>query len=73
MLGHVKAFVIAHEEQGRYILPSHIQLFLEELSMPLRKLLFSDDDETAKRARVNFLDHVDEFMDLSYEVELVTD
>ena len=73
VLGHVKAFVIAHEEQGRYMLHSHIQLFLEELSMPLRKLLFSDDEETAKKARVNVLDHIDEFMDSTYGVELVTD
>ena len=59
VLGHVKGFVIAHEEQGRYMLHTHIQLFLDELSMPLRKLMFSDDEETAKKARVEFLANVD--------------
>ena len=69
----MKGFVTAHEEQGRYMLHSHIQLFLEELSMSLRKLMFSDDEETAKMARVEFLADVDEFMDSTYGVELVTD
>ena len=73
VLGHVKVFVIAHEEQGRYMLHSHIQLFLEELSMPLQKLLFSDDEETTKKVRIKFLDNVDAFMDSTYGVELVTD
>ena len=69
----MKGFVTAHEEQGRYMLHSHIRLFLEELSMSLRKLMFSDDKETAKIARVDFLANVDEFMDSTYGVELVTD
>ena len=69
----MKGFVTAHEEQGRYMLHSHTQLFLEELSMSLRKLMFSDDEETAKMARVEFLADVDEFMDSTYGVELVTD
>ena len=69
----MKGFAIAHEEQGRYMLHSHIQLFLDELSMTLRKLMFSDDEETAKKARVEFLANVDEFMDSTYGVELVTD
>ena len=29
------------------------------------KLMFSDDEETAKKARVEFLANVDEFMDTS--------
>ena len=73
VLGHVTAFVIAHEEQGRYMLHSHTQLFLEELSMALRKLLFAKDDETKKKTRAEFVDHVDEVMDSSCGVELATD
>ena len=40
----------------------HMQLFLEELSMASRKLLSAKDDETKKKARAGFLDHVDEVM-----------
>ena len=66
-------FVIAHKEHGRYMLHSHIQLFLEELSMALRNIIFAKDDETKKKARADFLDHIDKVMDSSYGVELATD
>ena len=73
VLGHVTAFVIAHEEQGRYMLHSHMQLFLEELSVALRKLLFAKDADTKTQRREGFLDHADEVIDPSYSVKLVTD
>ena len=41
--------------------------------MALRKLLFAKDADTKKKARADFLDHIDEVMDSSYGVELVTD
>ena len=66
------AWLIGHEEQGRYILHSHWQLIIEELSMELRNVLFSSDVEAKQKARSEFLAYVDAVMDSSYGVELVT-
>ena len=73
MLGHGTAFVVAHEEQERCMLHSHTQLFLKELSMSLRKLLFAKDADTKTQRREGFFDHADEVIDPSYSVKLVTD
>ena len=53
------------------MLNSHWQLFLKELSIELRNMLFSSDIEEKKKARQEFLAHVDKVMDSSYGVELV--
>ena len=71
VLGTVLAFMIAHEEQGRYMLHSHWQLFLKELLMELRNLLFSSNVEEKEKARKVLLAHVDKVMDSSYDVKLV--
>ena len=49
VLGTVLAFMIAHEEQGRYMLHSHWQLFLKKLSMELRNVLFSSDAKEKRK------------------------
>ena len=58
VLGTVLAFMIAHEEQGRYMLHSHWQLFLKELSMELRNLLFSSNVEEKEKKQERYSLHM---------------
>ena len=55
ILGTVLAFMIAREEKGRYILHSHWQLFLKELSMELGNVLFSSDVEGKRESKKRIL------------------
>lgn len=71
ILGLVLAFAPADEEQGRYTLHSHWQIWLKELSQSVRDALFHADANKRSKARQNFCTHVDELMNATYGTDLI--
>lgn len=70
VLGTVRAFAPADEEQGRKTLHSHWQIWTEELDSELRDNLFSKNPHKRVKARKDFFKIIDHFMHNSYECDL---
>ena len=70
ILGNVVAFAPAHEEQARYTLHSHWQVWVEELSNNKRLGLWDSDPETREKNREEFYEYVDSIMKSSYTTPL---
>ena len=70
IVGKVRAFAPADEEQGRNTLHRHWQIWVEELNQNLRDMLFDKDPSVKREARHKFCAHVDEVMSASYGTDL---
>ena len=70
ILGTVRAFFAADEEQGRKTLHRHWQIWIEEMNQSLRNALFDNDPNTKKQARKKFLEIVDNNINASYGPQL---
>ena len=73
ILGNVIAFAPAHEEQARYTLHSHWQVWVEELSGSKREGLFDVDPVKREQNRKEFYKYVDSVMKASYTTPLCFD
>lgn len=73
ILGNVIAFAPAHEEQARYTLHSHWQIWVEELSGSKREGLFDVDPVKREQNRKEFYKYVDSVMKASYTTPLCFD
>ena len=70
VLGTVKAFAPADEEQGRKTLHSHWQIWVEELNQKLRDQLFDNDETKKTAARKRFTQLIDSLLHTSYGPDL---
>lgn len=70
ILGNVVAFAPAHEEQFRYTLHSHWQIWVTELSSTKREGLWDSDPVVQKNNREDFYKYVDSVMKASYTTPL---
>ena len=70
ILGNVLAFAPAHEEQARYTLHSHWQVWVEELSNNKRLGLWDSDPVIREQNREKFYEYVDSVMKSSYTTPL---
>jgi hypothetical protein len=66
ILGTVRAFAGANEEQGRKTLHWHWQIWVEEINQSLRNALFDKDNNTRNKARQTFQEHIDNLISTSY-------
>jgi hypothetical protein len=66
ILGTVKAFAGADEEQGQKTLNQHWQIWVEEINHTLRNSLFDNDHNTRNKARQTFQQHIDNVVSTSY-------
>jgi len=66
ILGTVRAFFGANEEQGRNTLHRHWQIWTEEMNQTLRNSLFDNDPNKKKEARSTFTKLVDSFICAGY-------
>ena len=70
ILGDVIAFAPAHEEQARYTLHSHWQIWVKQLSNKKRLGLWASDPTERERNRAKFYEYVDSIMKASYTTPL---
>jgi hypothetical protein len=54
ILGTVRAFAGADEEQGRKTLHQHRQIWVKEINQTLRNALFDNDNKTRNKAKQTF-------------------
>ena len=73
ILGDVVAFAPAHEEQARYTLHSHWQIWVKQLSNSKRLGLWASDPVERDRNREKFYEYVDSIMRSSYNTKLAFD
>ena len=66
ILGDVIAFAPAHEEQARYTLHSHWQVWVKQLCNSKRLGLWASDPVERERNREKFYEYVDSIMKASY-------
>ncbi len=66
ILGTVRAFAGADEEQGRKTLHRHWQIWVEEINQSLQNALFDKDNNTRNKARQTFQEHIDNLISTSY-------
>jgi hypothetical protein len=70
ILGTVRAFFAADEEQGRKTLHRHWQIWTKEMNQTLRNALFDNNPSTMMEARKTFLEIVDSTINTSYGPQL---
>ena len=70
ILGDVIAFAPAHEEQARYTLHSHWQIWVKQLCNSKRVGLWASDPVERERNREKFYEYVDSIMKASYTTPL---
>ena len=70
ILGIVRAFFAADEEQGRKTLHRHWQIWIKEMNQTLRNALFDNNPITMMEARKTFLEIVDSTINTSYGPQL---
>ena len=70
ILGDVIAFAPAHEEQARYTLHSHWQVWVKQLCNSKRLGLWASDPVERERNREKFYEYVDSIMKASYTTPL---
>ena len=68
--GTLIAFAPADEEQQRFTLHRHWQLWVKEIDQSLRKDLFHDNKTIRDKVRSQFYDYIDKVMSASYGNEL---
>jgi hypothetical protein len=66
MLGTVRAFASADEEEGQKIFHRHWQIEVEETNQTLRNALLDNDHITRNKARQTFQKHIDNVVSTSY-------
>jgi hypothetical protein len=66
ILGTVRAFAGADEEQGRKTLHHHWQIWVEEINQTLRNALIDNDNITRNKAQKTFQQHIDNVVSTSY-------
>ncbi len=66
ILGTVRTFAGADEEQGQKTLHQHWQIWVEEIDQTLRNALFDNNHETRNKARQTFQQHIDNVVSTSY-------
>ena len=71
IVGTTLAFAPADEEQGRYTLHSHWQIWTKELNQDVRDMLFDNDADKRSKARQFFCAHIDEIMSATYGTEIL--
>jgi len=70
ILGTVRAFFAADEEQGRKTLHRHWQIWTKEMNQTLRNALFDNNPSTMMEARKTFIEIVDSTITTSYGPQL---
>ncbi len=70
IVGTLLAFAPADEEQQKFTLHRHWQLFVEEIDQSLRRNLFHPDPVIKKNARAKFYAYIDKVMSASYDEDL---
>ena len=71
IVGTTLAFAPADEEQGRFTLHSHWQIWTKELNQNVRDMLFDNDADKRSKARQFFCAHIDEIMSATYGTEII--
>jgi hypothetical protein len=69
ILGTVRAFAGADEEQGRKTLHRHWQIWVEDINQTLRNSLFDNNNNKRNKARETFKKHIDNLISTSYGPE----
>ena len=71
IFGTVVAFAPADEEQGRKTLHRHIQIWVKEIDMNLRRDLFQKDEEAKEKSRTKFQNYIDKIMSTTFGPDLL--
>ncbi len=66
ILGMMRAFAGADEEQGQKTLHQQCRIWVEEINQTLRNALFENDHETRSKARPTFQQQIDNVVSTSY-------
>lgn len=70
ILGTPLAFAPADEEQNRFTLHRHWQVWIKEINQTLRRNLFHKDDHIKEETRKKFYNYIDQVMSASYGEQL---
>ena len=71
IFGTLLMFAPADEEQGRFTLHRHWQLWTKEIDQALRKNLFHKDPNIRKETKAKFYAYIDKVMSASFDEDLV--